>query len=204
MPELQEIQRQIHAEISKLQENLVALNSISIELEQAKKLVKEHITKIDKYIRSIQTHSTKLQDLFSMYADEIKEHTIKEINRANSSLEAVSNEILRTVNSLKNEITNLLLTNEELVIEATRLFKQIDEIKLPKRFDDIDINIFKVKENIAKFESNVEADFKSIKSEINIIHNSSLELKKQNKITFYFSIVISVIVIITLIVLIMK
>lgn len=204
MPELQEIQRQIHAEISKLQENLAALNTISIELEQAKKLVKEHITKIDDYIRSIQTHSTKLQDLFSMYADEIKEHTIKEINRAILSLEAVSNEILRTVNSLKNEIKNLLRTNEELVIEAKILFKQIDEIKLPKRFDDIDKNIFKVKENIAKFESNVEVNFKSIKSEINAIHNSNLELKKQIKVLFFFSIGISFIAIITLIILIMK
>lgn len=204
MPELQEIQRQIHAEISSLQENLTALNKISIELEQAKKLVKEHITKIDEYIRIIQTHSTKLQDLFSRYADEIKEHTIKEINRAISSFEAVSNEILRTVNSLKDEIKNLLRTNEELVIEAKRLFKQIDEIKLPKRFDDIDKSIFEVKENISKFESNVDVNFKSIKSEINAIHNINLELKKQNKILFYFSIGISVIAIITLIVLIMK
>ena len=104
MPELEDIQRQIHGEISSLQENLKSLNTIRLEFEQAKNLVKEHITKVDEYIRSIQTHSTNLQNLLLRYADEIKEHTIQEINRAISSLEAVSNEIIRTVNSLKEEI----------------------------------------------------------------------------------------------------
>ena len=108
MPELEEIQRQIHGEISSLQENLEALNTIRLELEQAKNLVRDHITKIDEYIRSIQTHSTNQQNLLSRYADEIKEHTIQEINRAISSLEAVSNEINRTIYSLRDEIISLL------------------------------------------------------------------------------------------------
>ena len=61
MPDINytELQRQIHSEISSLQANLNSLNEIKVELEQAKNLVKEHITKIDEYIRSIQTHSTK-------------------------------------------------------------------------------------------------------------------------------------------------
>lgn len=189
MPELEEIQRQIHGEISSLQENLEALNTIRLELEQAKKLVKEHITKIDEYIRSIQTHSTNLQNLLSRYADEIKERTIQEINRVISSLEAVSNEIIRTVNSLKDEIKSLLKTNQELVQEAKKLYKQIDEINLPKRFDELD--------------KNIEDRYILIKNEIETIHKSNSELKKQNKILFYFSIGISIVTIITLIILMM-
>jgi len=190
MPELEEIQRQIHGEISSLQENLEALNTIRLELEQAKNLVSEHITKIDEYIRSIQTHSTNLQNLLSRYADEIKEHTIQEINRAISSLEAVSNEIIRTVNSLKDEIKNLIKTNNELVQEAKKLFKQIDEINLPKRFDEI--------------EKSIENKYKSLKNEIDLIHKNNSELKKQNKVLLYFSIGISIITITTLIILLMK
>ena len=190
MPELEEIQRQIHGEISSLQENLEALNTIRLELEQAKNLVREHITKIDEYIRSIQTHSTNLQNLLSRYADEIKEHTIQEINRAISLLEAVSNEIIRTVNSLKDEIKNLLKTNKELVEEAKKLFKQIDEINLPKRFDGI--------------EKSIENKYKSLKDEIDIIHKNNSELRNQNKILIYFSIGISIVTIATLIILLLK
>lgn len=190
MPELEEIQRQIHGEISSLQENLEALNKIRLELEQAKNLVREHITKIDEYIRSIQTHSTNLQNLLSKYADEIKEHTIQEINRAISSLEAVSNEITRTVNSLKDEIKNLLKTNQQLVQDAKNLFKQIDEINLPKRFEEL--------------EKSIENNYKSLKTEIDLIHKNNSELKKQNKALLYFSIGICIIIISTLIILLMK
>lgn len=204
MPELEDIQRQIHGEISSLQENLESLNTIRLELELAKNLVKEHITKIDEYIRSIQNHSTNLLNLLSRYADEIKEHTIQEINRAISSLEAVSNEILRTVNSLKEEIKNLLQTNQDLVQEAKRLFKQIDEINLSKRFDELEKSLYDIKEKITQFESKVEANFKSVKAEIDAIHRSNSELKKQNKLLLYFSVGISVIAIVTLIIIIMK
>lgn len=186
MPELQEIQRQIHAEISSLQEQLAALNTIRIELEQAKKLVEDHITKIDEYIRSIQTHSTNLLNLFSRYADEIKDHIVKEINRAISSLEAVANETIRTVNSLKEEIKNLLQTNKELVLQATQLFKQIDDINLPERFDIL------------------EAAIKSLKSDIDAIHRENVLLKKQNKVLIYFSIGIATISLTTLIILLWK
>jgi len=190
MPELEDIQRQIHSEISSLQENLEALNTIRLELEQAKNLVKEHIAKIDEYIRSIQTHSTNLQNLLSRYADEIKEKTIQEINRAISSVEAVSNEIIRTVNSLKDEIKSLLKTNQELVQEAKKLFRQIDEINLLKRFNELD--------------NKIEDKYKSIKNEIDIIHKNNAELKKQNKVLLYFSIGICIVTGIILIILLMK
>lgn len=190
MPELEEIQRQIHGEISSLQENLEALNTIRLELEQAKNLVRDHITKIDEYIRSIQTHSTNLQNLLSRYADEIKEHTIQEINRAISSLEAVSNEINRTIYSLRDEIKNLLKTNNELILEANKLFKQIDEINLPKRFDEI--------------EKSIEDKYKSLKNEIDIIRKNNSELNKQNMVLLYFSIGISIVTITTLVILLMK
>lgn len=204
MPELEDIQRQIHGEISSLQENLKSLNTIRLEFEQAKNLVKEHITKVDEYIRSIQTHSTNLQNLLLRYADEIKEHTIEEINRAISSLEAVSNEIIRTVNSLKEEIKNLLQTNKELIQEAKELFKQIDEINLPKRFDELEKSLYDINEKITRLENKVEAYFISIKAEIDDIHRSNSRLKKQNKLLLYFLIGISVIAIMTLIILIMK
>jgi chromosome segregation ATPase len=204
MPELEDIQRQIHSEIASLQQNLESLNSIRVELEQAKKLLSDHITKIDEYIRSIQTHSTNLQKLFSQYADEIKDHTVKEINRAIASLEAVASEVIRTVNSLKEEIKILLKTNNELVQQATKLFKQIEEINLPKRFDDLYDNINQVKERIKGFEENVNDKFKWLNSEINSLHQSNAELKKQNRLLFYASIGIATVTLISLIILIWK
>lgn len=203
-PTLDEIQKQIHGEISSLQENLETLNEIKIELEQAKNLVKEHITKIDEYIRSIQTHSTNLLNLLSMYADEIKEHTVKEISRGISAIEAAAENIVRTVNSLTAEIKKLLKVNEELVQETTKLFKQIEEINFPKRFTEIDKNIDQIKNKLSEFEKKVEDKFNEVKSEINILHQSNSELKKQNKILTYFSIGIATVSIITLIYLIWK
>lgn len=203
-PTLDEIQKQIHGEISSLQENLEALNEIKIELEQAKNLVKEHITKINEYIRSIQTHSTNLSSLLSRYADEIKDHTVKEISRAISAFEAVAAEIIRTVNSLKEEINNLLKVNKELVQQATKLFKQIEDINLPKRFEELDKNIEQIKKTLTQFEKRVEDKFSEIKTELNVLHQSNSELKKQNKILTYFSIGIATVTLITLIYLIWK
>lgn len=206
MPDINytELQRQIHSEISSLQANLNSLNEIKVELEQAKNLVKEHITKIDEYIRSIQTHSTNLQNLLSKYADEIKDHTVKEINRAISSLEAVASEIIRTVNSLKDEINNLLKTNKELVQQATKLFKQIEDINLPKRFDELDENIEQIKNTLTQFEKRVDNKFGEIKTEIDILHQSNSELKKQNKNLTYLSIGIAIVSVIILTYLIWK
>ncbi len=201
---MEEILNQIHAEISLLQQSLASLNSISVELGQARNLVREHITKIDEYIRSIQTHSTYLKNLFARYADEVKDHTVQEINRAISSLEAVSNEIIRTVNSLKEEIRILLKTNNELVQQATKLFKQIEEINLPKRFVDLHDNINQIKEQIKCFEENVNDKFKLLNSEINSLHQSNAELKKQNGLLLYILIGSSTVILISLIILIWK
>lgn len=139
MPELlNEIQSKIDREIVSLQENLGNLNSIATELENTRNLVREHITQIDEYIRSIQTHSTKLLDLFSKYADEIKDHAVKEINRAIASLEALTADIIRTVASLEKRLNELTETNEALVKQSEKLFREINELNLLGRFDKID------------------------------------------------------------------
>jgi chromosome segregation ATPase len=204
MPELEDIQRQIHSEIASLQQNLESLNTIRVELEEAKRLVSDHITRIDGYIINIQTHSTNLQNLFSQYADEIKDHTVREINRTISSLKAVTNEIIRTVNSLKEEISNLVMANTELVSQAENLFNQIDEINLPSRFNDLHNSINHVNELIKSFEENVNDKFKWLNSELNSLHQSNSELKNQNKILFYISIGISTVTLISLILIIWK
>lgn len=201
---MDEILNQIRNEISLLQNNLQALNSIRAELEEARNLVREHITRIDEYIRSIQTHSTNLQNLFSRYADEIKDHTVREISRVISSFEAVANEVTRTINSLKDEIKNLLKTNNELAQQATKLFKQIDEINLPKRFNELDKSINEVKEKIIHFENNIEEKFKTLQTEIEVIHQSNAEIKKQNKLLIFFSTGISIATLTILILLLIK
>jgi prefoldin subunit 5 len=204
MPTLDEIQRQINGEISSLQENLKALNEIKIELEEAKNLVKDHIKRIDEYIRSIQTNSINLLNLLSKYADETKEHTIKEISRGIATIESATDNIVRVINSLKEDIKNLLKVNQELVQEATKLFSQIEEINFPERLSEIDKGIEQINSSFSRFEKKVDNEFIGIKSEINLLHKSNSELKKQNKNLMYFLIGISIVSIIILIYLVWK
>jgi hypothetical protein len=70
---------------------------------------------------------------------------------------------------------------------------------LPKRFDELDKSIFLVKEKITQFERKVESELKELKTEINVIYQSNAELKKQNKIIFYFTVAIILVSISTLI-----
>lgn len=198
MPEIDKLLTQIHLEIDALRKNLSYLSSVKDELNQAKTLVSEHIEKINNLLTNSVNDFKNLQETFLTIATEIKNHTNQEVSQAVSSLEKATSEIgaltqeakelfrivfelPRRFDELKSNIQSFFPQLHDLFELNKEVLRQIQSMQqvLEDNFTDV-TKRFTAK--ILNLEEKFDENFSSLNSEIQVLHESNSELKKQNKL----------------------